>query len=76
MGQELPKTASKPPENGYQCPRTQSYCGKATLSLRVEGTVNSGMVSHVLEVHVYQMTPQGIAAPERMRQNGCKGLDI
>jgi len=29
MGQALPKTASKPPENGYQCLGTQSYCGKA-----------------------------------------------
>ena len=30
MGQALLKTASKPPENGCQCPRTQSYCSKVT----------------------------------------------
>jgi len=28
MGQALLKTASKPSENRYQCPRTQSYCSK------------------------------------------------
>ena len=30
IGQALLKTASKPLENKYQCPRTQSYYCKAT----------------------------------------------
>ena len=33
MGQALLKTASKPPENGYQCPRTQSYCSNIENSV-------------------------------------------
>ena len=58
MGQALLKTASKPPENGCQCPRTQSYSSKLHASEISLASWASGQEDNLLKSTIFSVNLQ------------------